>query len=409
MSSTEKGVLEEALWPRQGKKAKCGGVQSASAHFFHFDEGGIRAVYVEEGRRLMLSEKLQFMPGMGRLFSGGTAYAIGGKALRGSPHPREVWICDMNGPRGPVEEGYAYVLAAAPVGVDVYPWQRGPDLIGPKPSPLVFAFRGMIYALSGGGATTTNPESQEDPPPLFEVLDPEEEPPSWKQLPNPPDSMYHRSPIPSWSHLVLGNRLWVCARHACARPGCAAADGEDITFCFDLIEREWVSVPYSERPDGVQALCGSWPIPPHAVGGDIHYHAVTDENGSECGYFYAVTAEGRFVACKAHSLISSLRNAERVLFESPPDFGTGFTEAILYPPETEEEGDAPVFRMLLHYQSRRPLFTEFGGAPWGTLVLLTFSLNGKDASHVSSKLWCLPHQTAAIGGRPSILFKAYYH
>ncbi|KAJ4850269.1 hypothetical protein Tsubulata_015874 [Turnera subulata] len=407
--STEKGVLEQAT---PGEKAKVG-VQSgaaASAHFFHFDEGGIRAE---------------------------TAYAIGGNPLRGSPHPREVWICDMNGPRGPVEEGYAYVLAAAPVEVDVYPWRRGPDLIGPKPTPLVFAFRGKIYALSGGGTgTSTNPG------PLFEVLDPEEQPSSWMPLPPPPDAMYHHpSPISTWSHLVLGNRLWVCARHGYHA---AAEEGEeDInTFCYDLIKHEWVAVPYCDRPDGVKALCGLWPTPPHAVGGDIHYHA---------GNFYAVTREhypdafkGGLAACSADSLISSLKNgdadlkgtadakkngwmmrrlvrylyqlsiplpknvAEPVLFECPADFGTGFTEAILYPPETEEgEGDDPVFRMLFHYQDRDPLLTEYGGAPWGTLVLLTFSLDGMDAYDVSTKLWFLPHHTGTIGGRPSILFKAY--
>ncbi|KAJ4836253.1 hypothetical protein Tsubulata_048910 [Turnera subulata] len=281
------------LSPLPSKKGKVG-VQSeaaASAHFFHFDIGKIRAAYVKEGRGLMYSEKLKFLPGMGRLVSGGRAYTIGGDGFEGS-YPRKVWICDLN--RGSPEgdavhldgDDYDDAQVASMGPTYCCPWIPGPVLGGAKPRPLVFAFQGKIYALSGGGGGGGGDDCREcheqggacgddysechKHGPVFEFL--EEEAREWQPLPKPRGMYDPPLPIIITSHLVLDNRLWVSVHHP---------DGphQDRKLCFDLIKHEWVycfdTIPYPAK-----ALCNLWPTRPHGVGRDIHYHAE---------HFYAVT------------------------------------------------------------------------------------------------------------------------
>ncbi|KAJ4845756.1 hypothetical protein Tsubulata_047052 [Turnera subulata] len=249
------------------------GVESeavASAHFFHFDIGKIRAAYVKEGRGLMYSEKLKFLPGMGRLVSGGKAYAIGGDGFKGS-YPRQVWICDIN--RGyPDLEGKDYVDAqVASIGPTYCcPWVRGPDLGGAKPRALVFAFRGKIYALTGGDDCYRGPHEQG---PVFEFLEEEAPHRGWKRLPHPRGMYDPPLPIIITSHLVHSDRLWVSAHHP-------DDPGNDRKLCFDLRKHEWVLDWRDIIPDAAKALGNLWPTRPHGVGRDIHHHA---------DHFYTIT------------------------------------------------------------------------------------------------------------------------
>ncbi|KAJ4837193.1 hypothetical protein Tsubulata_003394 [Turnera subulata] len=287
--ATHKRGSDLPLSPLPSKKGKVG-VQSkaaASAHFFHFDIGNIRAAYVKERRGLIYSEKLKFLPGMGRLVSGGKAYAIGGDGFEGS-YPRKVWICDLN--RG-FEEGdvghldgeeYDDAQVASMGPTYCCPWVPGPVLGGAKPRPLVFAFQGKIYALSGGGGDDCRECHEQGGAcgddysechkhgPVFEFL--EEEAREWQPLPKPRGMYDPPLPIIITSHLVLDNRLWVSVHHP---------DGphQDRKLCFDLIKHEWVycfdTIPYAAK-----VLCNVWPTRPHGVGRDFHYHA---------DHFYAVT------------------------------------------------------------------------------------------------------------------------
>ncbi|KAJ4847910.1 hypothetical protein Tsubulata_011743 [Turnera subulata] len=139
---------------------------------------------------------------MGRLVSGGRAYAIGGNCSGGS-YPRQVWICDMNqgSPNGDIvhldgdgdDDDYDDAQVASIGPCYGCPWQQGPDLRGAKARPLVFAFRGKIYALSGGGDHYRECHEQG---PVFEFLEEEAPDLGWKTLPHPygydpPSSSYY--------------------------------------------------------------------------------------------------------------------------------------------------------------------------------------------------------------------------
>ncbi|KAJ4843960.1 hypothetical protein Tsubulata_021352 [Turnera subulata] len=452
--ATDKRGSDLPVSPPRSKKCKVG-LQSearASAHFFHFDLGYIRAVYMKPGRGLMYSEGLKFLPGMGRLVSGGIAYAIGCDCFGGS-YQREVWICDLNQGSADVEDkdndDYTDEQLALLDPPSPYPWKQGPYLTGAKPSPLVFAFRGKIYALSlghcGGG-------------PLFEFL----EEGKWKTLPDP-DLLYDlpRPPIIT-SHLVLDSSLWVRVHH----PG---VPHKDRTLCFDLIKHEWVLKIF---PDAALALCNLWPTRPHAVGRDIHFHA---------GDFCAVTklrsdSDGALVGlacCSPSDLLSFFREEEKQRTENDamveedyiafrgtfarlkettdpkekdllrsslieirdrmtersvdryyrerfnpfpqtvvlPDVGfvkglepcEGFAEAIFYPPEEDDTNEDSRCRLLAHYHSL-PMAPGFG-APWGALILWTFRLNQGVATGLCLEMICYPHIAALLGGTPSILTK----
>ncbi|KAJ4845571.1 hypothetical protein Tsubulata_049792 [Turnera subulata] len=457
--ATDKRGSDLPVSPPRSQKCKAG-LQSgagASAHFFHFDLGYIRAVYVKPGRGLMYSEGLKFLPGMGRLVSGGIAYAIGGDCFGGS-YPREVWICDVNqgsadkdvehmdtderlafqGSTDGDDVDYAYEQVASRGPSYLYPWKQGPYLRGAKPRPLVFAFRGKVYALSSGHCGWGWG-------PLFEFLEEGE----WKTLPDP-DLLYDL-PLPPpiiTSHLVLDNSLWVRVHH----PG---VPHQDRTLCFDLIKHQWVLKIF---PDAVRALCNLWPTHPHAVGRDIHFHA---------GDFYAVTKSRSdsdealvgLAGCSPSHLLcffseeewrrgrnEAMVNEDRIALEATaerirqttdreekarlrislieirdrmtqrsvgryyserddpfpqrvalPDVGFvmgledcwGFTEAIFYPPEEDDTNEDSRCRLLAHYQAPPCIAHDFG-APWGTLVLWTFKLNHRVATGLRPELNGMP-------------------